>query len=158
MGGTGERCRQNVRTLIESGVAGLIGFTSGAATEASLPLIEEARITLRGTASGNMGISNARLAMPYHVRAGYDIEFKRMVAYVKDFGMRRVGYVYLKDTSPANLGAMTAALESVNVRLTESVAVDRNSTSFQAEAKRLLGAKLTRLHSLRRRTQHPSSA
>ena len=114
-GGTADRCRQNAHTLIESGVSGLIGFTSGAATESSLPLIEEARIALLGTASGNMGIRSGKLAMAYHVRAGYDTEFKRMVAYVKDFGMRRVGYVYLKDTSAANLGAMTAALESVGV-------------------------------------------
>jgi branched-chain amino acid transport system substrate-binding protein len=141
-GGTAARCRQNAQTLIESGVAGLIGFTSGAATETSLPLIEEARIALLGTASGNMGIRSDKLAMPYHVRAGYDTEFKRMVTYVKDFGMRRVGYVYLKDTSPANLGAMTAALDSVGVRLTESIAVDRNSKSFEAEAKRLLDARL----------------
>ena len=37
---------------------------------------------------------------------------------------------------------MTTALESVGVKLTESVALDRNSKSFEAEAKRLLDAKL----------------
>jgi len=141
-GGKPDRCRQNAQALIESGVSGLIGFTSGAATEATLPVIEEARIALLGTASGNMGIRSAKLAMQYHVRAGYDTEFKRMVRYVKDFGMRRVGYVHLKDTSPANLAAMTTALESVGVKLTESVALDRNAKSFDAEAKQLLDAKL----------------
>ena len=141
-GGKADLCQKNARTLIESGVSGLIGFTSGAATEASLPLIEEARIALLGTASGNMGIRNGKLAMPFHVRAGYDTEFLRMVAYVKEFGMRRVGYVYLNDTSAANLAAMTWALESVGVKLVESIALSRNSSSFEVEAKRLLDAKL----------------
>ncbi|MGY4826978.1 ABC transporter substrate-binding protein [Sphaerotilaceae bacterium SBD11-9] len=141
-GGDKERCKQNAKALIEGGCSGLIGFTSGAAAEASLSLIEEAQMPLVGTASGNMGIRSSQLTMQYHVRAGYDTEFKRMVAYVKDFGMRRVGYVYLKDTSAANLGAMTAALESVGVKLTESVGLDRNATSFQAEAARLLAARL----------------
>jgi branched-chain amino acid transport system substrate-binding protein len=76
------------------------------------------------------------------VRAGYDLEYKRMVSYVKDFGMRRVGYVYLKDTSVANLDAMRVALESVGVTLTESVGLDRNTASFEADAKKLLAAKL----------------
>lgn len=141
-GGDKERCKQNARTLIEGGCSGLIGFTSGAATEASLALIEEAQMPLVGTASGNMGIRSSQLTMQYHVRAGYDTEFKRMVAYVKDFGVRRVGYVYLKDTSAANLGAMTAALETVGVKLTESVGLDRNAKSFEAEAKKLLAARL----------------
>jgi branched-chain amino acid transport system substrate-binding protein len=141
-GGSPERCQQNARTLIASGVSGLIGFTSGAATETVMPIVEEARIALLGTASGNMGIRGSNLAMPFHVRAGYDVEFQRMVKYVKDFGMRRVGYVYLKDTSAANLAAMTAALQSVGVTLTESVPLDRNAKSFAAEAKRLIDAKL----------------
>ncbi len=141
-GGDKLRCQQNAKALIEGGCAGLIGFTSGAATEASLQVIEDAQIPLVGTASGNMGIRNHKLAMQFHVRAGYDTEFKRMVAYVKDFGMRRVGYVYLKDTTPANLGAMTAALESVGVTLTISVGLDRNAKSFEAESAQLLAAKL----------------
>lgn len=141
-GGDKARCQQNAKTLIDGGCTALIGFTSGAATEASLQVIEDAQIPLVGTASGNMGIRSSKLAMQFHVRAGYDTEFKRMVAYVKDFGMRRVGYVYLKDTTPANLGAMTAALESVGVKLTVSVGLDRNAKSFQADAAQLLAAKL----------------
>lgn len=141
-GGDKARCQKNAKALIEGGCNGLIGFTSGAATEASLQVIEDAQIPLLGTASGNMGIRNNKLAMQFHVRAGYDTEFKRMVAYVKDFGMRRVGYVYLKDTTPANLGAMTAALELVGVKLTVSVGLDRNAKSFEADAAQLLAAKL----------------
>jgi ABC-type branched-subunit amino acid transport system substrate-binding protein len=121
---------------------GLVGYTSGAAAESVASLIEESQTVMLGAASGNMGIRNEKLHMQYHVRAGYDLEYKRMVKYVKDFGMRRVGYVYLKDTSAANAAAMTAALETVGVKLTETIALDRNTASFEAESKKLLAAKL----------------
>ena len=141
-GGDKEKCKANVKGLIDSGVSALLGLTSGAAAEYCMPMIEDAQIVLLGTASGNMGIRNDKLNMPFHVRAGYDAEYRQMVRYVKDFGMQRVGYVYLKDTSPANQAAMTAALEAVGVKLTVSVPLDRNAKSFAAEANTLLAAKL----------------
>lgn len=141
-GGDKEKCKANVKSLIDSGVVSLLGMTSGAAAEASMPLIEEAQIVMLGTASGNMGIRNEKYSMPFHVRAGYDSEYKQMVQFVKDFGFKKVGVVYLKDTSPANLAAMNAALERVGVKPSLSLPLDRNSKSFDAEADALLAAKL----------------
>lgn len=141
-GGDKERCKANTKTLIDSGVVGLVGYTSGAAAEASSGLIEESRTVLLGAASGNMGIRADKLRMQYHVRAGYDLEYQQMVRYVKDFGIRRVGYVYLKDTSAANLDAMSTALSQVGVTLTESVGLSRNDTDFASVAKTMLDAKV----------------
>jgi branched-chain amino acid transport system substrate-binding protein len=141
-GGDREKCKANVKSLIGSGVSALVGLTSGAAAEACLPMIEDAQIVLLGTATGNMGIRSDKLTMPYHVRGGYDSEYKQMVRYVKDFGMRRVGYVHLKDTSPANQAAMSAALEAVGVKLALTLPLDRNAKSYVAEADALLDAKL----------------
>lgn len=141
-GGDKERCKQNVKTLIDQGASALVGLTSGAAAEAALPLVEDAQIALLGTASGNMGIRAAKLTSTYHVRAGYDDEYRRMVQYVKDYGFTRVGYVYLKDTTQANQLAMNAALEAVGVKPTVTVALDRNAKGFEAEAKQLLDGKL----------------
>jgi branched-chain amino acid transport system substrate-binding protein len=141
-GGEKERCKANVKKLIDSGVSALIGLTSGAAAEACLPIVEEQKIVMLGTASGNMGIRSDKLTMAYHVRSGYDDEYRRMVTYVKEFNMQRVGYVFLKDTSPANQAAMTAALDAVGLKLTVSVPLDRNSKNFDAEVQKLLDAKL----------------
>jgi branched-chain amino acid transport system substrate-binding protein len=141
-GGDRERCVGNVKSLIASGVTALVGLTSGAAAEACLPIIEQSKIPLIGTASGNMGIRGDKLTMAYHVRAGYDEEYRRMVRYLQDYQMKRVGYVYLKDTSPANQKAMTAALDAVAIKLTETTALDRNTKSFDAAAETLLAAKL----------------
>lgn len=141
-GGVRSRCMKNAMQLVESGVAALVGLTSGAGAEACMPVVEDANIALLGTASGNMGIRAANVSSAFHVRAGYDAEYKRMVAYAKDFGMRRVGVVTLGDTSKANLDAMNAALAALSLEPTLSVAIDRNAASFEGVANELLAARL----------------
>lgn len=141
-GGVRNRCSQNVSTLIESGVTALIGLTSGAGAEASMAAVEKAQIPLLGTASGNMGIRAGGSAPSFHVRAGYDLEYSRMATYIKDFGLRRVGVVYLDDTSKANMDAMTQALSSMSITPTATFTIDRNATSFDTVAASLLEAQL----------------
>jgi len=141
-GGVRSRCMKNVMQLVESGSAALIGLTSGAGAEACMPVVEDAQIAMLGTASGNMGIRSGNANGAFHVRAGYDAEYKRMVSYVKDFGMQRVGVVYLGDTSKANLDAMNAALSSLSIVPKVQIAIDRNATSFEGVANDLMAARL----------------
>jgi branched-chain amino acid transport system substrate-binding protein len=141
-GGHKDKCKANVKTLIDGGVLALVGITSGAAAEAATSLAEQAQVVMLGTASGNMGIRSDSLTMAYHVRAGYNVEYQQMVKYVKSFGFSRVGYVYLKDASPANQAAMNAALDAAGLKPVIAVSLDRNSNAFDAEADALLAAKL----------------
>ena len=141
-GGVRSRCMKNAMSLVDSGVLALVGLTSGAGAEACMPVVEDAQIALLGTASGNMGIRSSQAGGAFHVRAGYDAEYKRMVGYAKDFGMQRVGVVYLGDTSRANLDAMTMALSSLAITPKVSIAIDRNATSFEGVANDLLAARL----------------
>jgi ABC-type branched-subunit amino acid transport system substrate-binding protein len=141
-GGTKDRCVGNVTQLIDQGAVALIGLTSGAAAEAVLPVVDQHQIAMLGTASGNMGIRKGEHPGVCHVRAGYDVEYQRMVQYVKDFGLRRVGYVYLEDTSKANLDAMTQALKAVGVEPAVVVPIDRNNKDLQPAARKLLDARL----------------
>lgn len=140
--GLKNRCSENVSTLIDGGVSAIVGLTNGVAAEACIPLINNNQMALLGTASGNMGIRNGGPSGVFHVRAGYDLEYRRMANYIKDFGMRRIGYVYLKDTSPTNLAAMAQALNSVSIVPVETIAVDRNASSFTEVSTKLLDAKL----------------
>jgi len=141
-GGVRSRCMKNAMSLVDSGVTALIGLTSGAGAEACMPVVEDAQIAMLGTASGNMGIRTGAANGAFHVRAGYDAEYKRMVSYVKDFGMQRVGVVYLGDTSKANLDAMNAALSSLAIVPKVQVAIDRNAASFEGVANDLMAARL----------------
>lgn len=141
-GGVRSRTLQNVLSLTETPVVGLVGLTSGAGAEAALPIVEDAQIAMLGTASGNMGIRGAGVKNAYHVRAGYDIEYMRMVSYVKDFGLRRVGVVYLGDTSAANMKAMAHALAELSIEPKISLPIDRNNSSFEPVAEELLKQRL----------------
>lgn len=141
-GGVRDRCLQNVKSLIDSGTLGLVGLTSGAAAEACLPMTEDAQVVMLGAATGNMGIRAPNLTTPFHVRAGYDEEYKRMLSYIAAFGVKRVGYVSLKDTTAANTAAMTHALAVAGVQLDVSVALDRNTTDYQSAVDELANANL----------------
>jgi ABC-type branched-subunit amino acid transport system substrate-binding protein len=142
-GGVKERVATNTRTLIEGGAQALVGFTSGIGAQDCLPQIQQAQVALIGTASGNMGI---RVGAPRdctaHVRAGYDIEYRQIISYVRSYGFKRVGFVYLQDTSKINLATLTAALDEAGLKEPMSIGVDRNAKDADEAAKKLLAAKL----------------
>jgi len=140
--GSPERCVQNVSTLLASNVTALIGLTSATGAEASMSAIDVSQMPLLGTASGTMGLRGDKVVSAYHVRAGYDLEFKRMVAYAKERALLRVGLVYAQDTSALNLAAMTGALSNAGIAPREAIAVEQTPASFQSAAGRLLAANL----------------
>lgn len=142
-GSVKERVVSNAKSLIDVGATALVGFTNGIGAQDCLPLIQENQIAMIGTASGNMGI---RAGNPppgvAHVRAGYDVEYKQMIAYLKTFGFKKVGYVYLQDTSKINLATMTAVMEGAGIKPPIALGVDRNIKDIEVAAKQLLDAKL----------------
>jgi ABC-type branched-subunit amino acid transport system substrate-binding protein len=135
------RCADNIKSLAGSNIAGLVGLTSGAGAEAALPVIEQNQLALLGTASGSMELRSDNAAI-FNVRAGYDLEFKRMVTYVRELGLKRVGVVYLQETSPRNLAAATQALAEVGLVPAEMIAIDGKGNSYQAAFEKLVAAKL----------------
>ena len=140
--GAADRCAKNVKALADAGVSALLGLTSGAGAEAVLPGLESQQIALLGSATGHMGIRADNLASAYHTRAGYDLEFKRMVSYVKDRSLARVGIVYLEGTSKPNLAAMTVSLATVGITPAVAIALDRNNPSYDAVAAQLADQRL----------------
>jgi branched-chain amino acid transport system substrate-binding protein len=139
-GGVRNRCIANAGQLVESGVAALIGLTNGVAAESCVSMIDQAQLAMLGTASGNMGLRTPGAKSVYHVRAGYDAEFRRIVSYLRDVGMQRVALVRLSDTAPANLEAMNAALSSVAITPKVSINIDRHATNFDSVVSELMAA------------------
>jgi branched-chain amino acid transport system substrate-binding protein len=141
--GQKERGATHTKALIDGGVHALVGFTSGIGAQDNLPLIQQAQVPLIGTASGNMGI---RVGQPRdctaHVRAGYDIEYRQMIGYLKTYGFDRVGFVYLSDTSKINLATLTAALDAAGLKAPLSLGADRQGKDADDVARKLLAAKL----------------
>lgn len=141
-GGVRERCVDNTRSLIDRGAHGLLGFTSGAAAEACLGLLAQHQIAMIGTASGNMGLRGKAQSEAAHVRAGYDLEYRRIVGYIKSYGFQRVGHVHLKDSSSANLDAMAEALRGVGLQPTLALGLDRQRPDQVPAVQQLLAAGL----------------
>lgn len=141
--GQKERVATHTKAMIDGGVHALVGFTSGIGAQDNLPLIQQAQVPLIGTASGNMGI---RVGAPRdctaHVRAGYDVEYKQMIGYLKTYGFDRVGFVYLSDTSKINLATLTAALDAAGLKAPLSLGADRQGKDADDVARKLLAAKL----------------
>jgi ABC-type branched-subunit amino acid transport system substrate-binding protein len=141
-GAVKERVVANAKSLIDVGASALVGFTNGIGAQDCLPLLQEHQIAMIGTASGNMGIRVGSQPGTAHVRAGYDVEYRQMINYVKTFGFKKVGYVYLQDTSKINLATMTAVMDSAGIKPPIALGVDRNIKGIEVAAKQLLDAKL----------------
>jgi ABC-type branched-subunit amino acid transport system substrate-binding protein len=140
-GGLRANCMKNVLALAETDAVAMIGLTSGVGAEASLPVFEDARIALLGTASGNLGLRASGVKNVYNVRVGHDVEYRRMSVYAKDFGMQRVGIVYMGDAAASNLNALKQSLADVGMAPKVAVAIDRNATNFEAAARDLMAAR-----------------
>jgi ABC-type branched-subunit amino acid transport system substrate-binding protein len=137
-GGLRANCMKNVLSLAESDAISLIGLTSGVGAEASLPVIEDSRIALLGTASGNLGLRAGNVKNVFNVRVGHDAEYRRMIGYAKDFGLKGVGIVYMADAAASNLNSLKQSLADVGMTPKVIVAIDRNATNFEAAAHELL--------------------
>jgi ABC-type branched-subunit amino acid transport system substrate-binding protein len=140
-GGARVKCMANALQLNDSGVSALIGFTNGVAAEACVPMLEDTQLAMLGTASGNMGLRSQATKSVFHVRAGYDAEFSRIVNYLRDVGMQRVAIVRLSDTSQANRDAMNVALSSAGITPKASINIDRHATDFASVTSELLAAR-----------------
>jgi ABC-type branched-subunit amino acid transport system substrate-binding protein len=140
-GGARVKCMANALQLLDSGVSALIGFTNGVAAEACVPMLDDSQLAMLGTASGNMGLRSQTTKSVFHVRAGYDAEFARIVNYLRDVGMQRVALVRLSDTSQANRDAMNVALSSAAIIPKASINIDRHATDFAGVANELVAVR-----------------
>lgn len=139
--GKREQVVANTRKLVEEDkVLALIGYTSGAGTEASLPFIGQTRVPLIAPATGNMGIRAQHNPYLFHTRAGYDDEMNKIVGHVASLGYTRIALAYLADVGPANLKAMQAALAANKLQASAVVGLDRNAEDFSAPIDQLMAA------------------
>jgi len=131
----------NTKKLIEQDhVFALIGYTSGAGTEAALPIAEAARVPMLSPASGNMGIRAQHYRHLFHTRAGYGDEMRYIVDTTAQLGLSRYALVYLQDAA-VNRPAMEAALTANNLKPVAAMGIDRNAKDFGPVVDKLLAAK-----------------
>ena len=121
----------NTKKLVETdNVLALIGYTSGAGTEASLGYISKARVPLMAPATGNMGIRSAFNPYLFHTRAGYADEMAKIMGHLATLGYTRIALAYLDDVGPANLKSMQDALAANKLTAVAVVGLNRNAQDF----------------------------
>jgi branched-chain amino acid transport system substrate-binding protein len=142
-GGVRDRVVANTKKLIDADkVLALIGYTSGAGTEASLPYIRESKVPTLSPATGNMGIRAEHNPWLFHTRAGYNDEMSKIFGHVAGLGLKpRVGLAYLGDVGPANLSAMQEALAAHKLTAAVVVQLDRNAKDFTPQIDQLMAGK-----------------
>ena len=142
-GGTRDKVLANTKKLVESdNVLALIGYTSGAGTEITLPYLKEVKVPILSPATGNMGIRSEHHPWLFHTRAGYRDEMAKIVAHATGLGLKpRVGLAYLGDVGPANLKAMQDALAAHQLTAAAVVPMDRNAADFTPQINQLMASK-----------------
>jgi ABC-type branched-subunit amino acid transport system substrate-binding protein len=138
--GNKDQVLANTKKLVETDkVLALIGYTSGAGIEASLPFIEQARVPMLSPATGNAGIRQNFHKYLFHSRAGYADEMRRVVDTLALIGLQRFALVYLQDTT-VNRKVMEEALAANKVQAIVAVGLDRNSKNFDDAIETLVKA------------------
>jgi len=142
-GGRREQVLANTKKMVEAdGVVALIGYTSGAGTEITLPYIKDSKVPILSPATGNMGIRSEFNPWLFHTRAGYREEMTKIVSHATGLGLKpRVGLAYLGDVGPANLQAMQQALAAHQLQPAAIVSLDRNAKDFGPQIDQLLAGR-----------------
>lgn len=136
--GSRDQVVANTRKLIEQDkVFALIGYTSGAGVEASLPLLQQARVPMLSPATGNAAIRLDLHRYLFHTRAGYADEMRRVVDTLALIGLKRFALIYLQDTT-VNRKVMEEALAANGLKAMAAIGLDRNAKSFDAVLENLV--------------------
>lgn len=131
----------NTKKLVEQHkVLALIGYTSGAGTEASLDYIASVNVPLIAPITGNMGIRAGFHKQLFHTRAGYGDEMRKMIGALAITGTKRFALAYLDDVGPANPQSMLDALAAHNLKPVATVPLNRNADEFGPQIDALLKA------------------
>jgi ABC-type branched-subunit amino acid transport system substrate-binding protein len=140
-GGKREQVVANTKKLVEQHkVVALIGYTSGAGTEASLEYIGMANVPMIAPVTGNMGIRAAHHKQLFHTRAGYGDEMRKIIDALATTGVKRFAFAYLDDVGPANPQSMHDALTRHNLKAVAAVPLNRNADDFGKQVDALMQA------------------
>src|SRR5262245_469813 len=135
--GSRDQVVANTKKLIEKDkVFALVGYTSGAGVEATLKMIDEAKVPMLSPATGNAGIRLEFHRYLFHTRAGYADEMRRVVDTLATVGLKRFALVYLSDTT-VNRKVMEDALAANNLKAVAAIGLDRNAKDFSTHAEAL---------------------
>ena len=137
-----ERCVQNTRQLIESGVFALFGYVGTATSLAALPLASAAKTIFFAPFTGSEALRIPFNRYAFHLRASYVDETRAIVKHLTSVGIQRIGVFYQNDSDgKAGLLGVARALKLQYQAPSGLGSVDRNSVEVDAAVRSVLASK-----------------
>ena len=132
-----DRTLDNVHKMIGAGVFGFCGFVGTPTSLRVLPVVTAARMAFVGAFSGAQGLRIPMNRYVFNVRAGYDLEAKKMVRQLTTFGdgARIALFVQADAYGDAVSSSVVAALEGLGLPGPVAIAnVSRNAEGDALDA------------------------
>ena len=133
------RCAENTRKLIDSGVFALFGYVGTPTGVVALPLATSARVPWVAPFTGAEAFRTPFNRYAFHVRASYFDETAEIVKQLTSVGIKRIGVFYQNDAyGKAGLDGVVRALKPLALEPSGLGTVERNTVDVDAAAKSIM--------------------
>jgi ABC-type branched-subunit amino acid transport system substrate-binding protein len=137
-----ERCAENTRKLIESGVFALFGYIGTPTGVVALPIATAAHMPWVAPFTGAEALRTPFNRYAFHVRASYFDETAEIVKQLTSVGINRIGVFYQNDAyGKAGLEGVNRALKPLGLAPVGLGTVERNTVAVDAAVKSILEKK-----------------
>jgi branched-chain amino acid transport system substrate-binding protein len=137
-----DRCVENTRKLIDSGVFALFGYIGTPTGVVALPLATAARVPWIAPFTGAEALRTPFNRYAFHVRASYFDETAEIVKQLTSVGIKRIAVFYQNDAyGKAGLEGVTRALKPLKLEPTGLGTVERNTVAIDEAVKSIMEKK-----------------
>lgn len=133
--------KENAKKLIDQGVTCLFLTRGTPQNQAILPLLADAGVPLIGPSTGAMALRNPVNPWVFNVRATYQREAERMVAYLKVVNADRIAVIQVEDSFGADVGVgIRKGMAKAQLEPVAYEAYDRAKPDFSAIIQKVVKA------------------
>ena len=137
-----DRCAENTRKLIDSGVFALFGYIGTPTGVVALPIATAAKVPWVAPFTGAEALRTPFNRYAFHIRASYFDETAEIVKQLTSVGIKRIGVFYQNDAyGKAGLEGVTRALKPLGLEPVGLGTVERNTVDVDVAVKALLAQK-----------------
>ena len=137
-----DRCAENTRKLIDSGVFALFGYIGTPTGVVALPIATAAKVPWIAPFTGAEALRTPFNRYAFHVRASYFDETAEIVKQLTSVGIKRIGVFYQNDAyGKAGLEGVTRAMKPLSLEPVGLGTVERNTVDVDAAVKALMAQK-----------------
>jgi ABC-type branched-subunit amino acid transport system substrate-binding protein len=137
-----DKALANTKKLLEQeNVFALFGYVGTPTSYAVLPKISSAKVPFVGAFTGAEGLRNPVNPYVFNIRASYNDETERLVAWLVSLNKKRIAVFYQNDSyGKAGLAGVKKAMQQRGLSITASDTVERNSAAVGHAVKTLIAS------------------